>query len=88
MPASHWQERISERQWIMAFSMVIPAASAAAALASMFAHPRSPVRVVGASLVAVLALVAFFTSWSLGFDAVNSAKYRAEYAGIPGRRLY
>lgn len=86
MPASHWQERISERQWVMVFSMVIPAASAAAAAASMFALPRNPVRVIAASLVAVLALVAFFTCWSLGIDAVNSAKYWAEYS--PGRLGY
>ena len=64
MPASYWQGRISERQWIMAFSMLIPAASAAAALASMFALPRSHLRVVAASLVVVVALVAFFAvSW-------------------------
>lgn len=80
IPASRWQERISTRQWVMAFSMVIPAASAAAAAASMFALPRSPLRVVAASVVAALALVAFLFSWSLGIDAVNSAKYWAEHS--------
>lgn len=58
--------------------LIIPAASAAAATLSMFALPRRPIRIVGASLVAVLALVAFFTSWSLRIEVVNSAKYWAE----------
>ncbi|TLM80834.1 hypothetical protein [Pseudarthrobacter sp. NamE5] len=84
-PVSYWQAEISERQWTMAFSLIIPAASAATAVASMFAFPRRPIRIVGASLVTVLALAAFFASWFLGVDAIDSAKYWAEYSGVPGR---
>jgi hypothetical protein len=61
----------------MAIAMLIPAASAAAAATSTFALPRRPLRVVGAALISTLALAAFFTSWLLGAEAVDSAKYWA-----------
>jgi uncharacterized protein YjeT (DUF2065 family) len=74
MPASYWEKQIPERQLIMALAMLIPAASAAAAVSSMFALPRRALRVAGAVLVTALALAAFFASWWLGADAVDSAK--------------
>lgn len=64
----------------MAISMTIPAASVTGAAVSMYALPRQPIRIVGAALVAVLALAACFASWGLGVDAVNSAKYWAQNA--------
>jgi hypothetical protein len=62
----------------MVITMLVPAASAAAAVISLFAPPRGSVRIVGASLVTVLAVTAFLFSWSLGTEAVNSAKFWAE----------
>jgi hypothetical protein len=86
MPASYWEKQIPERQLIMALAMLIPAASAAAAVTSMFSLPRRAVRVVGALLVTALALAAFFTSWGLGADSVESAKYWSTwYPGGPRR---
>lgn len=76
--ASYWRQEIPTRQWTMAISMIIPAASVTAAAVSMYTLPRRPIRIVGAALVAVLALAAFFASWGLGVDAVNSAKYWAQ----------
>jgi hypothetical protein len=65
-----------------AIAMLIPAVSAAAAVISMFALPRRAVRVVGAALVAALALVAFFTSWWLG--ATLWIRQSTGQPGIPG----
>jgi hypothetical protein len=87
MPASYWEKQIPERQWVMAIAMLIPAASAAAAVTSMFALPRRAVQIVGAILVAALALAAFFTSWWLGADAVDSAKYWSTWHPGGPRRL-
>lgn len=77
MPASYWNEQIPQRQWMMAFAIVVPSASAAAAVASTFARPRRPLRIVGAILVAAVALTALYASWVLGVEAVESAKYWA-----------
>lgn len=45
---SYREEQIPERQWVMAIAMLIPAASATAAVTSMSALPR-PLRIVGPS---------------------------------------
>lgn len=87
MPVSYWEKQIPERQILMAIAMLIPGASAAAAVTSMFALPRRAVRVVGAVLVTALALAAFFVSWWLGADAVDSAKYWATWHPGGPRRL-
>ncbi|MCU1567192.1 MAG: hypothetical protein JWQ56_2129 [Pseudarthrobacter sp.] len=85
-PASYWEKQIPIFQWIMAIAMLLPAASAGAAIGSVFALPRRPVRIIGAVLVTALALTAFFTSWWLGDEAVESAKYWANwYPGAPRR---
>lgn len=78
MPASYWERQILQRQWMMAFAILVPSASAATAVTSMLAPPRRPIRVVGAVLVAAVALAALYASWVLGVEAVESAKYWAD----------
>lgn len=85
-PVSYWVGQISERQWILSFALLIPAACAAAAAASMFALPRRPLRIVAATVVTVLALGAMAFNWHLGNDAVNSARYWSTFStGSSGR---
>lgn len=77
-PASYWREEIAGLRWLMAVAMMIPAAAAGAALASIFTRPRGHIRMAAGVLVAVVALVAFFSSWWLGLEAIDTAKYWAE----------
>jgi glucan phosphoethanolaminetransferase (alkaline phosphatase superfamily) len=73
-----WRQRIAERQWTMAITMLVPTATAAVAVISMFALSRKRARIVGSSMVTVLAIAAFFASWWFGDEAVNSARYWTE----------
>ena len=52
----------------MGLSMLIPAMSAAAALASIFARPRAVTRIVTGSIMLLLAVAATWFCWAVGMD--------------------
>lgn len=85
-PESYWQERIATLQGLMATAMLIPAASAACAGLAIFTRPRRSSLIVGGLLVAGMTLTAFFASWWLGVEAVESAKYWANWHPGAARR--
>lgn len=68
---SYYRNRIPERQWVMAVSMLVPAMSAAAAAASIFARPRALTRTATGSIVLLLAAAAIWFCWVLGIDNVE-----------------
>lgn len=70
-PGSYNRDRIPERQWVMAVSMLIPAMSAAAAGASIFAGPRVATRVVAGSIVLLLGIAATWFCWVVGIDDIE-----------------
>jgi hypothetical protein len=88
MPASYSNEQISQRQWMTASAIVVPSACAVTAGASTFATPPRPIRVVGAILVAAVALTALCVSWVLGAEAAESAMYWAGRGCRDWCRLY
>lgn len=67
-PASYYRDKIPQRQWVMGLSMLIPAMSAAAALASIFARPRAVTRIVTGSIMLLLAVAATWFCWAMGMD--------------------
>jgi hypothetical protein len=71
---SYYRNRIPERQWVMALSMLIPGMSAAAAGASIFARPRNPIRLVGGTIVLLLAVAAIWFCWAVGIDDIEHFK--------------
>lgn len=76
-PASYWRDSIPGIRLMMAVAMVIPAAAAGAALASILVRPRGLVKMIGGGLVLAVSLAAFGASWWLGLDAIDTAKYWA-----------
>jgi hypothetical protein len=70
-PGSYYRNRIPERQWVMALSMLIPGVSAAAAGLSLLARPRNPIRLVGGTIVLLLAVAAIWFCWAVGIDNIE-----------------
>jgi hypothetical protein len=77
-PGSYYLDEISRRQWVMAVTVAIPSVSVLTAGMSILARPRTPGRTLAASVVLLLAAVAFWACWVLGVEAVDSARYFSE----------
>lgn len=68
---SYYRDKIPERQWVMAVSMLIPAMSAAAAGASILARPMALTRIATGSIVLLLAVAAIWFCWAVGIDDIE-----------------
>jgi hypothetical protein len=77
-PGSYYLDEIPRRQWVMAVTVAIPSVCAVAAGMSILARPRTPGRILAASVVLLLAAVAVWACWVLGVEAVDSARYFSE----------
>lgn len=69
--AAYYRDRIPERQWVMALSMLLPAMTAAAAGASIFVRPRTLTRIANSSVVLLIAVAAIWFCWALGIDDIE-----------------
>ncbi|MFF1254457.1 hypothetical protein ACFVYC_18455 [Pseudarthrobacter sp. NPDC058329] len=69
--AGYYRDRIPERQWVMAVSVLLPAMTAAAAGASIFSRPRTQTRIANSSIVLLIAVAAIWFCWALGIDDIE-----------------
>ncbi|UKA51289.1 hypothetical protein LFT48_07140 [Arthrobacter sp. FW305-123] len=78
-PGSYYHNKIPERQWVMALSMLLPTMSAAAAGVSIFARPRALTRAVAGLIVLLLAIAASWFCWAVGIDTIEHFERLARY---------
>jgi len=78
-PASFYRDKIPERQWVTAVSMLIPAMPAGAAGVSIFARPPALVGILAGSIVLLLALAAVWFCWVVGIDDIDKFERFAKH---------
>lgn len=84
MSASYWDGMLPLLWLIAVVAVLVPAAAAASAVASLFALPRRRTRVVGAALVTVVALAVLSFNWWLGPETIGEGAFG--YLEDPNRR--
>jgi hypothetical protein len=78
--AAYYRDRLPERQWVMALSMLLPAMAVAVAGASIFSRPRSRTRIANSSIVLLLAVAAIWFCWAVGVEDIEKFERFARFS--------
>lgn len=79
--ATDFKAVLSQRQWTLAGTLLVPGLSAAASFRSMVVKPRDPFRIIAAVFVLLLAAAVFWFCCSWGFSAIGHANRNASIYG-------